>query len=71
MFFNAAHFKTLPPLLKLSHIILYIWYSPLEGLFEVAIENWPEWDLNPRPLISTQMLYTTELSGHELNWHSE
>ena len=21
-----------------------------EGLFEVAIENWPEWDLNPRPL---------------------
>ena len=22
-----------------------------EGLFEVAIESWPEWDLNPRPLI--------------------
>ena len=21
-----------------------------EGLFEVAIENWPEWDLNPRAL---------------------
>ena len=20
-----------------------------EGLFEVAIESWPEWDLNPRP----------------------
>ena len=22
-----------------------------EGLFEVAIESWPEWDLNPRPLV--------------------
>ena len=25
-----------------------------EGLFEVAIESWPEWDLNPRPLNSVQ-----------------
>ena len=24
-----------------------------EGLFEVVIERWPEWDLNPRPLIYT------------------
>ena len=23
-----------------------------EGLFEVAIESWREWDLNPRPLNS-------------------
>ena len=23
-----------------------------ERFFEVAIENWPEWDLNPRPLNS-------------------
>ena len=23
-----------------------------EGLFEVAIESWPEWDLSPRPLNS-------------------
>ena len=23
-----------------------------EGLFEVAIETWSEWDLNPRPLNS-------------------
>ena len=22
-----------------------------EGLFEVAIESWPEWDLNPRKTI--------------------
>ena len=21
-----------------------------EGLFEVALESWPEWNLNPRPL---------------------
>ena len=21
-----------------------------EGFLEVAIESWPEWDLNPRPL---------------------
>ena len=27
-----------------------------EGLFEVAIENWPEWDLNPRLLNAVQML---------------
>ena len=28
-----------------------------EGLSEVAIESWPEWDLNPEPLNSTQILY--------------
>ena len=27
-----------------------------EGLFEVAIESWPEWDLSPRPLNSVQTL---------------
>ena len=21
-----------------------------EGFLEVAVESWPEWDLNPRPL---------------------
>ena len=26
-----------------------------EGFYEVAIENWPEWNLNPRPLNSIQM----------------
>ena len=34
-----------------------------EGLFEVAIESWPEWDLNPRPLNAVQTLQPTELSG--------
>ena len=27
-----------------------------EQFLEVAIESWPEWDLNPRPLSSVQML---------------
>ena len=27
-----------------------------EGFFEVAIESWPESDLNPRPLNSFQTL---------------
>ena len=27
-----------------------------EGLFEEAIESWPEWDLHPRPLNSVQTL---------------
>ena len=31
-----------------------------EGFFEVAVESWREWDLNPRP---------TELSGHEFSSH--
>ena len=25
-----------------------------QTLFQVAIESWPEWDLNPRPLNSTR-----------------
>ena len=40
-----------------------------EELFEVAIESWPEWYLNPRSLNSIHMLYLTELSGHEFNSH--
>ena len=27
-----------------------------EGLSEVGIESWPEWDLNPQPLNFVQML---------------
>ena len=26
-----------------------------EGLLEVAIESWPEWNLNPWPLISVSI----------------
>ena len=42
-----------------------------EVFFEVAIESWPEWNLNPRPLNSVQTFQPTELSGHELNSDSE
>ena len=35
---------------------MYVWYSPLKEFLEVAIESWSEWDLNPRPLNSVQML---------------
>ena len=34
-----------------------------EGLFEVAIESWPDWNLNPRPLNSVQTLWLSALSG--------
>ena len=27
-----------------------------DGLFEVAIESWSEWDLNPRPMSSVRTL---------------
>ena len=27
-----------------------------EGLFEVAVESWPEWDLNPQQLNSIETL---------------
>ena len=36
------------------YIIYNIYVFTTEGLFKVAIESWPEWDLNPRPLNSIQ-----------------
>ena len=33
-----------------THRYIYV------GFFEVAIESWPEWDLNPGSLNSIQML---------------
>ena len=36
-------------------IYLYMIFTT-ETFFEVAIESWPEWDLNPRPLNSVQTL---------------
>ena len=32
------------------YIIYSIHVFNTEGLLEVAIGSWPEWDLNPRPL---------------------
>ena len=37
------------------YIYLYMVFTT-EGFLEVAIESWPEWDLNPRPLNSVQTL---------------
>ena len=37
------------------YIYIYMVFTT-EALFEVAIESWPEWDLNPRPLNSVQTL---------------
>ena len=47
--------------------MIYYMVFTTEGLFEVAIESWREWDLNPQTLNSVQMLYPTELSCHESN----
>ena len=38
-----------------------------DSFFEVAIESYPWWDLNPRLLNSVQTLEPTELSSHKLN----
>ena len=36
-----------------------------EEFFEVVIECWPEWYLNPRPLNSVQTLQPIGLSGRD------
>ena len=38
-----------------EYSIIYMVFTT-EGFFEVAIENWPKWYLNPRPLNSVQTL---------------
>ena len=42
-------------ILYIYYIIYYMVFTT-EGLLEIAIESWPEWDLNPRPLNSVQTL---------------
>ena len=35
------------------HVYIYVYTHTVfttERFFELAIESWPEWDLNPRPL---------------------
>ena len=40
-----------------SYIYAYIYMAFItEWFLEAAIESWPEWDLNPRPLNSVQTL---------------
>ena len=41
--------------IKVKVIYIYMVFTT-DGFFEVAIESWPEWDLNPRPLNSVQTL---------------
>ena len=40
--------------------MVHIWYIYMvyttDRCLEVAIESWPEWDLNPRPLNSIKTL---------------
>ena len=38
-----------------QYIYIYIVFTTA-GFLEVAIESWPEWDLNTQPLNSVQML---------------
>ena len=40
-------------------------------IFEVVVENWCEWDLNPRPLNSVQEIDPNEVSDHDFNSVSE
>ena len=49
----------------MSHIygdVIYMVFTN-EGFLEVAIESYPEWDLNPQQLNSVLMLLLTELLG--------
>ena len=39
---------------NISKEFFYIY--KIGGFFEVAIESWPEWDSNPRPLNSVRIL---------------
>ena len=57
-----------PPVRAFDEIYIYIYVYicmvfTTEVFFDVAIESWPEWDLNPR--------FKPELSGNEFNSHSE
>ena len=39
------------------HIYIFIYMVfTTDRFFVIAIESWPEWDLNPRPLNSVQTL---------------
>ena len=49
----------------------FVWrifvYMYTEGVFEVAVESWPEWDLNPRPL-NTESLSDALTDGAMRPW---
>ena len=39
-----------------AYVYIYNMVFATEEFFEIAIESWFEWDLNPRPLNSVQTL---------------
>ena len=41
--------------LKLATLRIYVVFTT-DKFFEAALESWPEWDLNSRPLNSVQTL---------------
>ena len=42
-----------------------------EGFFEVAIESWPEWDLNARPLNSVTKIKIAYYSNYKVKNNCE
>ena len=40
----------------ISYIYIYMYIFTTDRFFVIAIESWPEWDLNPRPLNYVQTL---------------
>ena len=50
-----CNINCLPDERDIVKLYIYMVFTT-DGLFEVAIESWPEWDLNPQPLNSVQML---------------
>ena len=49
---TCQKFMTAVKTYHFMYICIYIYIFTTEGLLEVAIESWPEWDLNPRRLNS-------------------
>ena len=54
-----------------TFILILIFHRQSRGCNGMIWYIWYEWDLNPRPLTSVQMLSPTELLGNEFNSHSE
>ena len=48
-----------------THTHTYIYVFTTEGFLEVAIESWPEWDLNPRPLNSCAQVFNSNPSKNQ------
>ena len=58
------HFLELITLVQWNELIYMVFTT--KGLFEVAIESWPEWDLNPHPLNNMRRTYPTRNEVNKL-----